>query len=65
MIFTLLSALRWAPGLAKEAMGDAQHREYARKQGWKTYWSSTGERDVITNKKVVSGVNLNPDFYKR
>ena len=49
--------------MLKEA--DVKYRSYNAARGYKTYWSSIGERDVKTNKKEESGINLNPDYYKK
>lgn len=49
----LLAGLLYAtPKLAKEAKSDAEHREWARRNGYETYWSSTGKRYVKDNSKV-------------
>ncbi len=49
----LLAGLFYAtPKLASEKKKDAEHREWARRQGMETYWSSTGKRYVKTNELV-------------
>ena len=64
-ICIILFIFVWIIPMLKEANADAKYRSYNEARGYKTYWSSTGERNVKTNKKVESGINLNPDYYKK
>ena len=42
----------WIIPMMKEANEDAKHRAYNASRGYKTYWSSTGERYVSDNRRV-------------
>lgn len=41
----------WVIPMMKETCADAEHREWARRKGYDTYWSSTGCRYTSDNKK--------------
>lgn len=47
----LLAILIFVPRLIKEAIEDAEHRDWARRNGYDSYWSKTGKRNVSDNSK--------------
>ena len=52
VIFIIGFIFVWIIPMMKEANEDAKYRAYNAAKGYKTYWSSTGERYVSDNRKV-------------
>ena len=51
-IFIIGFIFVWIIPMMKEANADAKYRSYNAARGYKTYWSSTGERYVSDNRRV-------------
>lgn len=65
-MYIFLFILIWLIPMMKEAIEDAQYRDYKASKGDKTYWSHTGQRYTSNNQKVTDfKVNLNKDYYKK
>lgn len=51
MPIVLIAIVYFGFKLFKECMEDAEHREWARRNGYDSYWSNTGKRNVKDNSK--------------